>query len=356
VTTRPSYLDDIVTIAQIPAPTFSEEARIDWVEDRLSGARGERRRDAVGNLLWTWGEGPPALLLTAHVDTVFDADTPLDIRIDGPDLRGPGVGDNATAVAMVIDVVEAVLAETELAPGGVAFTVGEEGLGNLRGAAAACESLKPRAVIALEGHGLGNVVVDAVGSLRAKVVVRGPGGHSWVDRGRPSAIHALAEVAVGLVRRGAPEAPVNIGVIGGGRTANTISEEAHLLFEVRALDAAVLDAWAAELSALTVPSPLHASVESVSRRPAGRLARDADLLFEVRRARAELGLPQMFDSGSTDANAALALGIPALAIGIADGTGMHTVAEQINIASLALGRRQLRLIVERMLARERAPV
>jgi tripeptide aminopeptidase len=350
-TTR--YVDDIIALAEIPAPTFGEEARIEWIERRLAGARGDRRRDAVGNLLWTWGNGVPELLLTAHVDTVFAADVPIAIRNDGEELHGPGIGDNAAAIAMVIDVVEELLDRGGLAPGGVAFTVAEEGLGNLRGATAACEALRPRAVIALEGHGLDRVFVDAVGSLRARIIVRGPGGHSWVDRGRPNAIHALSEIAVGLVRRGTPEAPVNIGVISGGRTVNTIAEEAHLLLEVRALEPALLDAFALDLTTLTVPAPLHVLLEAVARRHAGRMPRDSELLAVVRGVRDDLELPQALDSGSTDANAALALGIPALAIGVADGAGMHTMGERIELSSLELGRRQLELIIQRLLAPDR---
>src|SRR5579871_954635 len=352
--TRTRLVEDVVAIARIPAPTFGEEARIEWIERRLAGAGGTRRRDAVGNLLWTWGEGTPELLLTAHVDTVFAADVPLAVRNDGQELHGPGIGDNATAIAMVIDVVEELLANEPLAAGGVAFTVAEEGLGNLRGSTAACETLRPQAVIALEGHGLDRVFVDAVGSIRARIVVRGPGGHSWVDRGRPNAIHALADIAVGLLDRGSPEAPVNVGVISGGRTVNTIAEEAHLLLEMRALEQELLEDFARSLEALTLSPPLHVSLEAVARRHAGRLPRESELLGAVLGVREELGLPALLDSGSTDANAALALGIPALAIGVADGAGMHTMGERIDIESLDLGRRQLELIVQRLLGTDAA--
>src|SRR5262249_21913837 len=150
-----------------------EEPRIAWIERRLSTSAGSRRRDAAGNLIWTWGNGPPRLLLTAHVDTVFPADMPLDVRIEGERLVGPGVGANAAAIATTIHVVSRMLDKHELAAGAVAFTVAEEGLGNLRGAHTACEEQRPDAVIALEGHGLDSVVVDAVGSVRARIAARG---------------------------------------------------------------------------------------------------------------------------------------------------------------------------------------
>src|SRR5438105_15588614 len=101
VTTRAllaRIIEDLTAVAVIPAPTFSEGDRVAWLEERLSGSGGTRWRDGVGNLIWSIGDGPPDILLTAHLDTVFDAATPLEIIRDGDVLRGPGVGDNAAAV------------------------------------------------------------------------------------------------------------------------------------------------------------------------------------------------------------------------------------------------------------------
>ena len=134
-------------------------------------------------------------MVAAHVDTVFATETDLTVRTSGDDLVGPGIGDNAAAVAVAVNVVEELLGGDALAPGAVAFTVGEEGLGNLRGAIAAVHSIAPDAFIALEGHGLDEVLVEAVGSVRARVRVSGPGGHSWEDRGTPSAIDGLTALA-----------------------------------------------------------------------------------------------------------------------------------------------------------------
>ena len=180
-----TLIEDLVALAQTPAPTFAEERRLQWLSERLEQTPGRRDRDRAGNLIWSWGTGRPRLVLAAHVDTVFSAETDLTVRSDGDDLVGPGIGDNAAAVAVAVNVVEDLLAgHAELAPGAVAFTVGEEGLGNLRGASAVCGSVTPPdAFIALEGHGLDEVLVDAVGSVRARIRVRGPGGHSWEDRG-----------------------------------------------------------------------------------------------------------------------------------------------------------------------------
>ena len=344
-----SLIADLLELASIPAPTFAESARIDWLERRLGAAPGRRYRDGVGNLVWRWGEGRPKLLVAAHVDTVFPDGTELRFERDGPWLVGPGIGDNAAAVVVAMHVVRELLGTYNLTPGALVFTVGEEGLGNLCGITAACGELEPEAVLALEGHGLHHMIVDAVGSIRARIRITGPGGHSWVDRGRPSAIHALLELGAALAEKSSADVPVNIGLVSGGRSINTIADEAELAVDVRALDEEPLERFRAGLDALTVQPPLSMSVELLGRRPAGRLDRGEPLLHAVRAVRASLGLPDELGQGSTDANAALALGIPALTLGAAHGSGMHTLEERIDADTLELGAAQLEGVLRRLL-------
>jgi acetylornithine deacetylase/succinyl-diaminopimelate desuccinylase-like protein len=100
---------------------------------------------------------------------------------------------------------------------------------------------------------------------------------------------------------------------------------------------------------LTVEPPLTLEVEILGRRPAGRLDRRQPLLATVRRVRERLGLPDELVAASTDANAALAAGIPALCLGCAQGGEMHTPGEYIEITSLAAGREQLRSVLAELL-------
>lgn len=331
--------EELATFAAIPAPTGAEDERLAWLERRLGGAAGSRRRDAAGNLLWSFGDGRPELLVMAHVDTVFDAGTELHFERDGDALVGPGVGDNATAVMAVVWALERIAPPPGLV---VAFTVGEEGLGNLLGARAVCGELGPACAIAVEGHGLDHVVVEHVGSVRARIAVSGPGGHSWRDRGTPSALHALVGLAGGLLGD-----RVNVGRLAGGGAVNAIASEAEMFVELRSLDDAELERFEQRLGALSVPSPLTVSCEVVGRRGAGRVDPGDPLVRRVMSARRELGLEEAFGDGSTDANAAAALGIPAVGIGCANGSGMHTLHERIEIPSLELGVRQLEVVLAR---------
>jgi tripeptide aminopeptidase len=328
---------ELAAFAAVPAPTGAEGPRLAWLEQRLDGAPGVRRRDSAGNLLWGFGEGRPELLVMAHVDTVFDADTELRFERDGDFLVGPGVGDNATAVMATVWALERMTPPSGLV---VAFTVGEEGLGNLRGATQVCGDLSPVRAIAVEGHGLDHVVVEHVGSVRARLAVTGPGGHSWRDRGTPSALHALIGLGNELVAEG-----VNVGRMSGGGAVNAIASAAEMFVELRSLDDAVLSAFEARLGALTVTPPLTLECEIVGRRGAGQISADHPLVRAVLEARRPLGLGDAFGAGSTDANAAAVLGIPAVGIGCANGEGMHTLHERIDLVSLETGVAQLEAVL-----------
>lgn len=330
-------VDELAAFAAVPAPTGAEDARLGWLERRLSGARGRRRRDAAGNLIWSFADGRPQLLAMAHVDTVFEAETELRFTRDGDALVGPGVGDNATAVMAVIWALERIDPPPGLV---VAFTVGEEGLGNLRGARQACGELEPARVIAIEGHGLDHVVTEHVGSLRARIVVSGPGGHSWRDRGTPSALHELVALADRLAREGA-----NVGRLTGGGAVNAIASEAEMLVELRSLDDGELSDFERRLGSLAVTPPLVLHHEVVGRRGAGQIDAEHPLVRSVIAARRRLGLDAAYGAGSTDANAAAALGIPAVGIGCANGSGMHTLHERIELPSLELGVAQLEAVL-----------
>jgi tripeptide aminopeptidase len=335
---------ELARFTAIAAPTGSEEARIRWLEDRLSGQRGSLERDEVGNLVWRFGgaAGSLELLLMAHVDTVFHGLDTIEVVREGDELIGAGVGDNAAAVMTVIWA----LSELDSVPAGlaVAFTVGEEGLGNLRGALHACRALQPSMAIALEGHHLDEIVTEHVGSTRARVIVSGPGGHSWADRGTPSAIHALLPIGAGLAASGA-----NIGMISGGSAVNAIAAEAEFVVERRSIDQSELDAFEADVGKLRADDPLRLDYEIVGRRPAGRIEREHPLVRATVEAHRSLGLPARFEAGSTDANAAASFGIPAVSIGCTRGSGMHTPRERIELEPLELGVRQLREVIEGLL-------
>jgi acetylornithine deacetylase/succinyl-diaminopimelate desuccinylase-like protein len=339
---------DAVALAELDGGTGRERVRTDWLLRRLHDAPGRRRVDDAGNLVWTFGPPPYRLAVLVHVDDVFGEATARGITERDGWLSGPGIGDNAVAVATAVAVAGSDLAGPAL-PLVIVFTVGEEGLGGLRGARHACRELAPEAVLALEGHGIDRVFTDAVGSLRVQLTVTGPGGHSWWDRGRPSAVHELVRLLHEIIASASAERPVNAGMIDGGTGVNAIAGRASAAVEWRSTDQAELDRQNAALAGLAVAAGLRLSVERRDSRPAGSVPLTHPLVAAVQRARRSVGLPATTADGSTDANAALAAGIPALALGCCEGENMHAPNERIRADSIATGARQLRAVLQEVL-------
>lgn len=350
---------ELVTIA---APTGGEQARGAEVAARFRAAGLRVRTDEVGNVL-AWratGEDAsfptaPAIVVSAHLDTVFAADVPLVPRREGERLLGPGIGDNTVAVAALVVLAEELAAGDYEDAHPVVFvaTVGEEGLGDLRGAKHLLRTVPVRAYVSLEGHLLDELVVGGIGSVRLRASYRGPGGHSWGDRGTPSAAHVLLRAGAAAVAAVPAGRHVNIGVIGGGTTVNAIAAEAELLVDLRDADAQRLEQTTGLVTAAlerTGPG-VTATVERIGHRPAGQLSSRDPLVRAARAARADAGLrPATEEIGSTECNAAFPLGIPTVCVGLTRGGDMHRPSEWIEIPPLADGLALVRALLRRLAA------
>lgn len=370
-------------LVQVPAPPFGEQARAEWLAAKFREIGLEDvSLDEVGNVIGVVKgsrAGTGCVLLSAHIDTVFPAGTPIVPVVDGMRLAAPGSCDNGAGIAGMLAIASA-LVDSGLHPGcDLVFVgnVGEEGDGNLRGMRH-IYARKPlgktiEAHIVLDGAGENVAVTQALGSLRYRVTITGPGGHSWTDAGVPNPILLLSRAISRLGDVSLPTAPrttFNVGSIEGGTAVNAIPESAAASFDIRSTDAAQLIRLEVELHRAVEDVVLEArrgsraqhaasgaaaqesrdvdyKVEKIGDRPAGRLpesARLLDLLFAVDR---QLGLRTETRVASTDANIPLALGVPALTLGAGgNGGGIHTRGEWYDATGRETGlRRALLLLV-----------
>jgi tripeptide aminopeptidase len=349
----------------IPAPPFGEDARAAWFCKRVRElGLVDAHLDAEGNALAELrgaGEGGPVVMLSAHVDTVFPAGTDCTPREDGDQILCPGACDNGAGLAALLGIAAALKAAEAKVACTILFAanVGEEGEGDLRGMRRIFAAGEPyagriRAVIALEGSGDATVVDRALGSRRLRVTVRGPGGHSWVDAGRPNAIVALAGALVAVSKLRLPARPrttLNVGTIRGGTSVNSIPESATADLDLRSASTLELDRI--ELGVLrTIEAEVGAAeglelrVERIGDRPAGALVVGSALYGSVRAVDRHLGLATDSRIGSTDANLPLSLGVQALAIGAGGrGWGIHTLGEGYDPAGRELALRRVLLLV-----------
>jgi tripeptide aminopeptidase len=334
------------TIAETAAPPFGEEMRGALVAELWRQAGLQVERDSVGNVVAAvpGGRGP-RVLVAAHLDTVFGAGTDVRVRRDGDRLCGPGIGDNSASLAVLTTFVEKLGADDVPRPRlTLAATVGEEGEGDLRGARrlVADRGAQHDAFVAVDGH-LGTIVAQAVGSRRLRVAFRGPGGHSWGDYPTSSAVHAAGEAIhalQGLTVPSEPRSTLNVGQVWGGTSINAIAQEAGFNLDLRSLDPVVLNDLeqrareAVEGAGRRIGCQV--AVTLIGDRPAAR-ADNARLVSCGLRALEGVERHVAVVASSTDANAALAEGLPAIAFGVYRGGDAHRSTEWVEPGSLIQG-------------------
>ena len=360
----------------IPAPPFGEAARARWFCDQFT-ALGLLKVyiDAEGNAIAclppdpddTPAHGGGAVLLSAHLDTVFPAPTDCTPREDGGLIRCPGACDNGAGLAALLGMAAALQFAGLRPPCPIVFSanVGEEGEGDLRGIrhlfAHPPYDARIDAAIALEGAGTALVVDRALGSRRLRVTLTGPGGHSWVDAGRPNPILTLSAALLAISRLPLPPHPrttLNVGRLEGGTSVNSIPSSAFADIDLRStsaleldrLELSVLSRISAEVEAeMATREPterLSLSIERTGSREVGALSPGSTLARSLRAVDRHLGIPTESRIGSTDANHPLSLGIPALAIG-AGGTagGLHTLDEWYDPTGRELALRRILMLL-----------
>jgi len=357
---------------RVAAPPFGEAPRGAWLAERFRElGLVDVQVDEVGNVFGVRpGYGSRFVALSAHIDTVFPAATPLHIRQQGSRLYGPGVADNGAGIAAML-AVASVLGSGRIShalPFVFIGNVGEEGEGDLRGMRHVFATPHWRDAIAysvvVDGAGVDTVVAEALGSRRFEVIMRGPGGHSWSDFGAPNPIIALSRAIDVFSQTPVPALPkttFNVGVIRGGTSVNSIPESVSMRVDLRSTSTAEIDRLERALrvaldQALSLenrtaaqrgirkPQVVQSEVVEIGNRPAGELAPDARLLKVIRAVDAQLGNTAQVQRASTDANIPLSLGREAIAIGAGgSGGGAHTLQEWFDCNGRDLGLKRILL-------------
>lgn len=359
------FIQQIIEIQQIPAPTFSEKKRAEYVESQfkkigLSAVYQDEQHNVFGLIKGTQSNRYPPLILTAHMDTVFQKDTDLSISESGPYLYGPGIGDNSTGVAGLLQLAEIIIkfkisTKSDI---WIICNVGEEGMGNLNGMRVVVSHFGNNVnYIVVEGGLYGQISHQAIGVKRYRLEVSGPGGHSWGSFGQVSAIHELGNLISTIDAIKVPPIPkttYNVGVIEGGTTVNSIASFASMLLDLRSENAQKLNFLIDSIFSIVESRQKKADQEGcditfrmieVGDRPAGAIDRNHDLVKLATSALIAVGCTKIsYIAGSTDANIPLSFNIPTVCIGLTVSGNSHRLDEFIDPSYLPLGMQQLFLL------------
>jgi len=364
-------------LCRVPASTFFEQKRAEWMLAQFRALGCVARVDRGGNVIAhpVENRAGPYVALTAHLDTVLAPrkDEEVYTTPDGR-LYGPGAADNGAGLAALLAIARVITSFPNLSDDfrNLVFVanVGEEGEGNLSGMRYLCRQSSTggriQSFLILDGPNIDHVTSQALASRRFDVTISGPGGHSWSDYGFANPVHALARAIAAFTEHrfpsnGSPRSSYNFGIIEGGSSINSIPTLARTKVDIRSESPVKLDEIAALLTS-TVERALEveneratggkvtAKIKEIGSRPGGRLPDDAYILQTVRAVDSHLGIRSHLDCASTDANVPLSMGLPAISIGAGGhGGGAHTPQEWFHPEGRELGLKRILLMLSLLL-------
>lgn len=329
-----------IELNEIEAPPFKEEKRAKVFADYFTKLELDTVWiDTEGNVLGLMhgSEGKRTVALDAHLDTVFPEGTDVKVRIQNDTLYAPGIGDDTRGLSMLLTIIEALRTEKIQPKDNILFvgSVGEEGLGDLRGVKHLFREGGPRidSWIAIDGGDIGRVNNKGLGSYRYRVTFKGPGGHSWGAFGLANPHHALGEAISNFVEVAdeytseGPKTSYNVGVISGGTSINSIPFESIMQIDVRSIDPKRLDEMEDLLEIAVQKALSHQNqikrqgpeltveIDKIGNRPSGELSDQLPLVQRTLAATSAFGAKPFLTRGSTNSNIPIAKGIPAVTIG-----------------------------------------
>jgi tripeptide aminopeptidase len=362
-------VDEWIKLVEIPSPSKKEQARAAYIRGEMQKlGLADVRVDDMSNVsgVRKGTGGGPTVVFCAHMDTVFPEGTSLAVKREGDILRAPGIGDDTSNLMAVLEMFRALNRGNVKTKGDLIFLASvQEELG-LLGARHWLETsgYTPDMFVAVDVSA-NQVWYGALRITQYKFFYTSPGAHTMESRGGPSPAKAVAKaidavyavplppVVEGLDTFKLPVA--NVGTLGGGTVFNAVPREAWFTVDLRSLDTAT-------------QARLEQAVESAARHAAEqegvgfRMEKTAFLDFAKARPKEERlnsplvqtalavsnhfrrpGTPAIVpaDVGSTDANNAIALGIPAVAIGATLEHMPHRLEESAEASSIFAGVKSL---------------
>lgn len=360
---RDRVIDEWILLTEIPSPSGHEEKRAGYIaeEFRRAGLEGVHI-DVFGNVVGLWkGEpGGKNIIMSAHMDTVFQDVWEIEVKREGNVLKAPGIGDDTASLINLLWSVRA-LKHAGFQPKNTynfLATTGEEvgfvGMDKFLKASAETFDL----VIALDGD-LGKVHYGALGFGGGRITFRGPGAHTMQSRGVPNPNLAVARAIDRLYNIRLMAEPIekwtilNIGMIGGGKVRNAVSQESFFTVDLRSVDQGELERVQGEIRQISsdiaeklgVEVEIELNKESKAYQIPG--ARESYLVKSVLDILDYLDVEDVEADplGSTEANVGIEEGILSVNLGRTYGRYKHSLREEADIDGLFLAMKQILLLM-----------
>jgi acetylornithine deacetylase/succinyl-diaminopimelate desuccinylase-like protein len=342
---RDILLANAVMIGEIPAPTFYEDQRVRFIEDRFSEAGLQNcSTDEVGNGfgILTGTTSERRFLLVAHADTVFSNKVDHTVSMWSDRMIGAGMGDNSLGLAalaslpLLLDKL-GIRLKADLILMAAARSLGR---GNLEGLRFFLDNNQQpiHAALCVEGVQLGRLSYTSIGMARGEITVTVPEEYDWTRFGAAGAIITLNDVINKINRIRLPKRPktsIVLGSIEGGTSFNTIATQSLLRFEVRSESADVvkniLDEIHDRITEVSLDTSAEIKMEILARRAPGGIDFRHPLVHRSREVLKALHIEPRVAPSTSELSELIQHRIPAITLGLSSGAQLNLVNEEVMI-------------------------
>lgn len=344
-------LANLVMIGEIPAPTFREDERIEFLINRFREADIRKHSiDEVGNGIGILegSKGDENILLVAHADTVFDENTDHTIQVLKEKVTGPGVADNSlglSAIATLPTLLERldITFENNIILMGATRSLGRGNLEGLRSFLSNYE--KPiKAGVGLEGIELGRLSHTSIGMKRGEIHCEVPEEYDWSRFGDASAILTLNEVINKINEIKLPQRPrtsIVMGSIRGGSSFNTTALKAMLQFEIRSESSEQVEHIHRSLQEIVTEVSSRSgdtiTLDIFAQRDPGGIPFSHPLMRNIRQIMDRLHIDPRPGPSTSELSTFIDRDIPAITLGLTEGDHIHEKNEAIHIEPIYKG-------------------
>ena len=357
---RKLVLTDAVLLGEIPAPTFNESDRIRLTVDRFrENGLEDPEIDEHGNAsaVLPGSEGGSSILVMAHADSVFDANTQHVLNVGPESITGPGIADNAIGLATVVALPKLLkMLDITLKDDLILLANTKSlGKGNLEGARYFLETKQRpiRSGICVEGATQGRLSYSGLGTLRGEIRLEVPSNYDWNRFGSSGAVGHLTRMVNQLLEIPLPKEPKTKMVLGGltcGTTYNKTPRRGVLCFEITSEADEVLDELKQKVDDLCQQCALEngtlVNLEIVAKRPNCSIPFTHPLVKATRSIMNEIGITPQVIPSTGDLNVLIEAGYSGVTLGLTEAENLGEINETIFLDPLQAGIAQLLTLLQ----------
>lgn len=352
---REILLANLVMVGEIPAPTFDEDERMEFVLNRFKEAGITKNSvDEVGNGIGILEgtENSGNILVVAHADTVFNSKVDHTIQIQPESVTGAGVADNSLGLA-VLSTLPTFLEKLDIQLNHNLILMGATrslGRGDLEGLRFFLSNFEQpiKAGLGIEGVELGRLSHTSIGMKRGEITCRVPEEYDWSRFGDASAILTLNEVINNINEIRLPQRPrtsIVMGSVDGGSSFNTTALKAKLQFEIRSESSAMVHDIHQSMEEIVTEVASQSGdtihLDIFAQREPGGIPFSDPLIRHTRRIMDQLNIPPRPGPSTSELSAFIDQNIPAITLGLTHGDNVHETDESIEIKPIYTGIAQI---------------